>query len=112
MMFDQTFSHFSHLNTLPHTSVGLTSCISIVFISLKHFDRYDHNAACCVPLILMSVRSMSHVHPHVTASKLLVESHRRQLVLGMGNTNLALSPIPTRRFTTMPTVLLMNRPLV
>ena len=29
---------------------GLTSCISTAFFSLKNVDRYDHYAACCVPL--------------------------------------------------------------
>ena len=43
------YVHFS-LYTLPHTSDGLTSCISLVFFSLKNLDQYDHCAACCVAL--------------------------------------------------------------
>ena len=45
----QTFSHFFSLYTLQHTSVGLSSCISIV-VSFEKFDSYDRYAACCVPL--------------------------------------------------------------
>ena len=37
-------------NTLPHTSISLTSCISIVFFSFEYFDTYDHYAACWVTL--------------------------------------------------------------
>ena len=44
------FWPFFSLYTLPHTSVGLTSRISIVFFSLKIVYPYDHYAACCVPL--------------------------------------------------------------
>ena len=44
------FLPFFSLYTLPHTSVGLTSCISIVLFSLNFFDPYDHYAAGCVPL--------------------------------------------------------------
>ena len=40
---------FFSLCTSPHTSVGLTSCVSIVFFSLKNVDLYDHFAAYCVP---------------------------------------------------------------
>ena len=36
------------LYILLNTSVGLTSCITIVFFSLTNFDPYDHYAACCV----------------------------------------------------------------
>ena len=38
MMIEQTF--FS-LYTLPHSSIGLTSCISIVFFSLNNIGPYD-----------------------------------------------------------------------
>ena len=41
--FHPFFSHY----TLPHTSVGLTNCISIVIFSLKNCDPFDHYAACC-----------------------------------------------------------------
>ena len=44
------FKPFFSLHTLPHTSVGLTSYISIVFFSLKLFDPHDHYAARCIPL--------------------------------------------------------------
>ena len=44
-------AYFS-LNTLPHTSVGLTICISIVFFSFEYFDPYDHYATCWVTLRL------------------------------------------------------------
>ena len=37
-------------NTLPHTSVSLTRCISNVFFSFEYFDPYDHYAACWVTL--------------------------------------------------------------
>ena len=37
---------FFSLYTLPHTSIGMTSCIR--FFS---FDPYDHYAVCCVALI-------------------------------------------------------------
>ena len=43
------YAYFS-LNTLPHTSVSLTRCISIVFFSFEYFDPYDHYAACWVTL--------------------------------------------------------------
>ena len=53
---------FFSLNTLPHTSVGLTSCISIV--QFEYFDSFDHYAACWVTLILVSrtVRTSSKLH--------------------------------------------------
>ena len=35
MLFLHTCTHFSHLITLPHTSVSLTSCIYIVFSVLN-----------------------------------------------------------------------------
>ena len=35
MLFSQTCRHFVSLNPLPHTSVSLTSCISIVFSVLN-----------------------------------------------------------------------------
>ena len=44
------FEPFFSSNTLSHTSVGLTSCISTVFFSLKIVDPYDHYAACWFPL--------------------------------------------------------------
>ena len=44
------FLPFFLLYLLPHTSVGLTSCIYIIFFSLKIVDPYDQYAACCVPL--------------------------------------------------------------
>ena len=50
MIFGQTFSYFYSLYTLPHTSVGLTSCISIAFFSFQYFDLFDHYAACWFPL--------------------------------------------------------------
>ena len=38
------FKPFFSLYTLPHTSVGLTSCFSIAFFSLITFDPYyDRN---------------------------------------------------------------------
>ena len=40
------FKPFFSLNTLPHTSVGLTSCISIVLFSFEYFDSFDNYAAC------------------------------------------------------------------
>ena len=40
---------FVSLYILPGTSVGLTSCISIVF-QFEKKDLYDHSAACCVTL--------------------------------------------------------------
>ena len=42
MLFQHTF--FS-LNTLPHTSIGLTRCISS-FFSFEYFDSFDRYAAC------------------------------------------------------------------
>ena len=70
MLFYQAF--FS-LDTLPHTSVSLTSCISIVF-SVLNILTNDHYAACWVTLrngiipccffvaMFMSILgSMSHV---------------------------------------------------
>ena len=33
------------LYTLPHTSVGPSSCISIFFVSFEYFDLFDHDAA-------------------------------------------------------------------
>ena len=43
------FQPLFSLYTLPHTSVGLTSCtcISIFFFSLRNVDPYDHYAVCC-----------------------------------------------------------------
>ena len=35
---------FFSLNTSPHTSVSLTSCISNVFFSFEYFDPFDHYA--------------------------------------------------------------------
>ena len=46
------FKPFFSVYTLPHTSVGLTSYISIVFFSLKEIDPYDPSAACWFPLTL------------------------------------------------------------
>ena len=44
---------FSSLYTLPHTSVSLTSCISIFFFfSFEYFDRCDHYATCWVTLTI------------------------------------------------------------
>ena len=48
-VFTDLYASFS-LNTLPHTSVSLTSCIYIVFFSFEYFDPYCHYAACCVTL--------------------------------------------------------------
>ena len=42
------FSPFS----LPHTSVDLTDCISIVLFCFQYFDSFDHSAACYVPFTL------------------------------------------------------------
>ena len=42
-------AYFSH-NTLPHSSVSLTKCISIVFFSYEYFDPYDHYAKYWVTL--------------------------------------------------------------
>ena len=47
------FDTFFSLYNLPHTSVGLTSCISIVFFCLKNVDPSDHYAVCCVPFPLL-----------------------------------------------------------
>ena len=41
---------FFSLNTLPHTSVGLSDCFFIVFFSFEYFDSFDHYAACWVTL--------------------------------------------------------------
>ena len=43
------FKPFFSLNTLPHTSVGLTGCISIVFSVFNIFGSFDHYAAGYVP---------------------------------------------------------------
>ena len=43
---------FFSLNTLPHTSVSLNCCISIVFFSIEYYDPYDHYAVCWVTLIM------------------------------------------------------------
>ena len=43
-----------------HTSVGLTSCIFIVFFSFEYFDWFDHYAACRVTLTLTA-----HNHPPI-----------------------------------------------
>ena len=43
-------STYFSLNTLPHTSVSLTRCISIVFFSFEYFDPYVHYAVCWVTL--------------------------------------------------------------
>ena len=40
-MFKQTFPTLY----LPHTSVGMTSCISIVVFTFKYLDSFDHYAA-------------------------------------------------------------------
>ena len=45
---------FFSLNTLPHTSVGLTSCISIVFLDLNiltHITIMLHVGSLKVPLM-------------------------------------------------------------
>ena len=41
---------FFLLNILPHTSVGLTTCISTVVFSFEYFDSFYHHAACWVTL--------------------------------------------------------------
>ena len=43
-------SHFSHFILLPHASLGLTVCISILFFSFEYFDSLDHYTACWFPL--------------------------------------------------------------
>ena len=40
------FQPFFSLYTLPHTSVGLISCITIVFLSFEYLNSFDHFAAC------------------------------------------------------------------
>ena len=40
---------FFSLYALPHTLVGLTGCISIVF-QFEHFHSFNHYAACWFPL--------------------------------------------------------------
>ena len=45
------FQPFFSPDTLPHTSVGLTDCISIVFFSCEYFDSFDHYAVGYVPLM-------------------------------------------------------------
>ena len=43
---------FFLLNTSLHSSVSLTSCISLVFFSFEYFNPFDHYAACWVNLRL------------------------------------------------------------
>ena len=43
-------SEFFSLDTLPHTYVSLTCCISIDFFSFEYFPSFDHYAACWVTL--------------------------------------------------------------
>ena len=49
MMFSY-FKPFFSPYTLPHTSVGLTGCISMFFFSFENVDSFDLFAACYVPL--------------------------------------------------------------
>ena len=52
------FWAFFSLYTLPHTSVGLTSCISIVFFSFEYFDSVDLSTACWFILMLFIVQNI------------------------------------------------------
>ena len=64
MKFKQIFSHFFSIYTFPHTSVGLTSCISIAFSSFEYFDSFGHYAAGWYPLNQYnSVWGVKYVYP-------------------------------------------------
>ena len=41
---------FFSFNTVPHTSVGRTSCISIVFFGFENLDSFHQYAACWITL--------------------------------------------------------------
>ena len=57
------FKPFFTPNTLPHTSVGLTGCISIVFSVLNIFGSFDHCAAGYVPLTITAIHII-YIHVH------------------------------------------------
>ena len=45
---------FFSLNTLPHISVGMSSCNSFsFFFSFDYFESFDHYAACWVTLMCL-----------------------------------------------------------
>ena len=56
---NDVLTDFFSLYTLPHTSVGLTSYISIVFFTLNFVYPYDHYAAFSVALNLISLSPRS-----------------------------------------------------
>ena len=66
------FKPLFSLYTSPHTSVFLTSFMSIVFFSLINFDLYDHYDDCCVPLrIDNSGRSVIYTFDHNSQTMLV-----------------------------------------